>query len=73
MDILVCDKCGFQLDKREDIVLALDGSDAWQNSCRARGEEARGLFPCKYYFQCKGEMILMRAPKKEKGLFRRNK
>jgi hypothetical protein len=73
MDILVCDKCGFQLDKREDIVLALDGSDAWQNSCRARDEEPRGLFPCKNYIQCKGQMLLVKESKKKKGLFGRNK
>lgn len=73
MDILICDKCGFQLDKKEDILVALDGTDAWQYSCRARGEEPRGLFPCKFYFQCKGQMILVPQPKKKKRLFGRNK
>lgn len=73
MDKLVCDRCGFELDQREDILLALDGTDAWINSCLAHGEEARGVFPCKYFFQCKGQMILTKGKKKKKGLFRRNK
>jgi len=72
MDILVCDKCGFELDQREDINLALEGTEAWQDACRKRGEEPRGVFPCKYYFQCKGQMILVKDPKK-KGLFGRGK
>ena len=64
MEILDCDKCGFELTEIEDIALALDGTDAWQDAVRARGEEPRGLFPCKNYFQCKGEMLLVKASKK---------
>ena len=73
MEKLVCDKCGFELDQREDIVLALDGTEAWQDACRRRGEEPRGVFPCKYYFQCKGEMILLKEQKKNKGFLGRKK
>ena len=72
MEKLVCDKCGFELDEREAILQALDGTKAWQDSCRQRGEEPRGVFPCKYYFQCKGQMILVKDTKK-KGLFGRGK
>lgn len=68
MEKLVCDRCGFELDQREDILLALDGADAWENSCLVRGEEPRGVFPCKYYFQCKGQMILVKDKKKYKRL-----
>ena len=71
MEKLVCDRCGFELDQREDIVLALDGTEAWQDACQRRGEEPRGVFPCKYYWQCKGQMLL--AKDKKKGLFGRGK
>ncbi|MBN1643673.1 MAG: hypothetical protein JW856_02475 [Dehalococcoidales bacterium] len=66
MDILVCDRCGFELTEIEDIALALDGTDAWQDAVRARGEEPRGLFPCKYHMRCKGEMILVKGKRKVK-------
>jgi len=76
MERLVCDRCGFELTEKEDIFLALDGTDAWQMACRDRGEEPRGVFPCKFYFQCKGQMIVMSAKeekKRKKGLFGRGK
>lgn len=75
MEKLICDRCGFQLTEKEDISLALDGSDAWIMSCRARGEEARGLFPCKFYFQCKGQMVLLTAKeeKRRKKLLEKGK
>ena len=73
MEKLVCDRCGFELDQREDILLALDGTEAWQNACRSRGEEPRGVFPCKHYRLCKGEMILVKDKKSKKGLFGRGK
>jgi hypothetical protein len=73
MEKLVCDKCGFELDQREDIFLALDGTEAWQNACRNRGEEPRGVFPCKNYRLCKGEMILVKDQKKNKGFLGRKK
>jgi hypothetical protein len=70
-EILVCDRCGFELTEKDDIALALEGMGAWQNSQRGRGQEPRGVFPCKYYFQCKGEMILVKdkEEKHKKGLF----
>jgi hypothetical protein len=34
--------------------------DAWENAVRARGEEPRGVFPCKNYVRCHGEMIVMK-------------
>jgi hypothetical protein len=58
LDKLVCDKCGFELTDPEDIYQALDGTEAWQEAQRNRGCEPRGLFPCKYYFLCQGEMFL---------------
>ena len=73
MDILVCDRCGFQLDQREDINLALEGMEAWQDACRSRGEEPRGVFPCKNYRICHGEMLLVKERKKKRGLFGRDK
>ena len=66
MKILICDKCGFELTEKADINLALDGAEAWQDAVIARGEEPRGVFPCKYYLQCKGEMIFTKAKKKPK-------
>ena len=66
MEKLVCDKCGFELTEREDIYLALDGTEDWQNAQRSRGQEPRGVFPCKYYFQCKGEMQLVKGSKSKK-------
>ena len=76
MEKLICDRCGFELTEREDVSLALDGTDAWQGACRARGEEPRGVFPCKLYFQCKGQMTVVttRAEKRRrKALFGRDR
>jgi hypothetical protein len=76
MEKLVCDRCGFELTEKTDISLAIDGMDAWGNAVKARGEEPRGVFPCKLYFQCKGEMTLVTAKeekKLKKGLFGRGK
>jgi hypothetical protein len=65
MEKLVCDKCGFELTEPEDINLAIDGMEAWQEAQRNRGCEPRGLFPCKYFAQCQGEMQLVRGSKKK--------
>jgi hypothetical protein len=66
MEKLVCDRCGFELKEKKDINMAFEGTDAWQNAQKGRGCEPRGVFPCKYYFQCKGEMILVKEAKKHK-------
>jgi hypothetical protein len=39
--------------------------EAWQEAQRTRGTEARGVFPCKYFAQCQGEMILVKGSKKK--------
>ena len=59
MEKLVCDKCGFEITDLEDISLALDGMEAWQEAQRNRGLEPRGVFPCKYNYKCQGEMMLV--------------
>jgi hypothetical protein len=70
---LVCDRCGFELTDKQAIYMALDGTEAWQNGQRSRGFEPRGVFPCKYYSQCKGEMLLVRETKSKKGLLGQEK
>lgn len=66
MEILVCDKCGFELTEPEAIMMALDGVESWRNACRDRGEEPRGVFPCKYYINCKGQMQIVETKKKKR-------
>ncbi len=56
MKRLVCDRCDFEIAYKEDINLALEGQDAWEMACSARDEEPRGVFPCKNYRHCHGEM-----------------
>ena len=68
MKILVCDRCGFVIDERDDINKAMDGSDAWQSSVRNRGAEPRGIYPCKNFIRCQGEMVWQN---KRKGFLRR--
>jgi len=34
LEKLVCDKCGFELTDPEEIYLALDGTEAWQDAQR---------------------------------------
>ena len=72
MEKLVCDKCGFELTEKEDIYMAFDGMAAWQEGQRSRGCEPRGVFPCKYYFQCGGEMKLVKDLKGKKVPARRD-
>ena len=56
MKKLVCDRCGLELEDRDDIVLVLEGQRAWEAACRARDVEPRGVFPCEDYIRCGGEM-----------------
>jgi hypothetical protein len=58
MKILVCDRCGFELSDRDEISQALEGAEAWQQAARDRGEDPRGLYPCKHYLRCSGQMCL---------------
>ncbi|MBI2836199.1 MAG: hypothetical protein HYX85_00705 [Chloroflexi bacterium] len=57
--ILICDRCGFELTGKNDVELALDGAESWQTAQRGRGEEPRGVFPCKNFIRCHGEMQLI--------------
>lgn len=70
MKKLVCDRCGKEVSNPEAIDLIIAGMDAWQNSVRARGEEPRGIFPCEYFRNCGGEMVIIddqEKPEKSKG------
>ena len=69
MKILACDRCGFELTEKEDINLAVEGSQAWLTAVHNRGQEPRGIYPCKHFIRCQGEMVL--KEKRKKGLFQR--
>jgi len=56
---LVCDKCGLELTDKDEVETALDGMWAWQTAVRARGLAPRGVYPCKNFIRCAGEMILI--------------
>ena len=56
MKKLVCDRCGLELTDKDDIDLALEGKEAWEATCRARGVEPRGILPCENYVRCGGEI-----------------
>jgi hypothetical protein len=78
MKKLVCDRCGKEVSDPEAIDLIIVGMDAWQNSVKARGEEPRGIFPCEYYRNCGGEMVIIDEQEKQekskgglRSLFRR--
>ena len=69
---LRCDRCGLELSDWEDIDLALEGRDAWHASVRAGGGEPRGVFPCKHYIRCRGEIVeVLGWRSRMKGLFGR--
>ena len=56
MKKLVCDRCGLELTDIDDIELAIEGKEAWEAACRARGVEPRGILPCKNHVRCGGEI-----------------
>jgi hypothetical protein len=68
MKVLVCDRCGYELTEKEDVTLALEGSEAWQTATRLQGQEPRGIYPCKNYIRCQGEMVPV---EKKKNIFSR--
>lgn len=68
MKILVCDRCGFELTEKDDVNMALDGSASWQRAVRERGGEPRGVYPCKHYIRCQGEMQIV---EKKRSLFKK--
>jgi hypothetical protein len=73
MTKLVCDRCGFELTDKQAIYLALEGTEAWQNAQRSRGFEPRGIFPCRNFSQCKGEMLLVKEANSKKNQSGRGK
>lgn len=64
---LICDRCGEVLDDKDAIELALQGTDSWHAFIRERGEEPRGLFPCKNWIRCHGEMIISDGKETKRG------
>ena len=56
---LVCDRCGKEISENSEIEQIVVGADAWMMSVRARGEEPRGIYPCKNYINCGGEMVVV--------------
>ena len=68
MNILVCDRCGFVIEEKNDINQAMEGSEAWHLSVQNRGQEPRGVYPCKHFIRCQGEMVWQ---KKKRGFLRR--
>ena len=57
MKILVCDRCGLELTEKDDINQVVEGSTSWQTAARDRGVEPRGVYPCKHFVRCEGEMV----------------
>ena len=64
---LICDRCGATLDNKEEIELALQGTASWQNFIREKGQEPRGVFPCKHWIRCQGEMVVFTGKEKVGG------
>ncbi|MBI2848336.1 MAG: hypothetical protein HYX83_04090 [Chloroflexi bacterium] len=58
--VLVCDRCGFELTEKADVAMALEGTDGWQSAVRDRGETPRGVYPCRNYIRCRGEMQIVK-------------
>ena len=64
---LICDHCGAMLDDKEAIELALEGTAAWHTFVREKGDEPRGLFPCRNWIRCGGEMIDLKDRNNHQG------
>ncbi len=58
--ILVCDRCGYELTEKGDVDLALAGTETWQSAVKARGATPRGVYPCKNFIRCGGEMQVVK-------------
>lgn len=56
MKKLICDRCALELTEKEEMETAFEGMEAWQSAVRAGGDEPRGIFPCKNFICCGGEM-----------------
>ncbi len=61
---LVCDRCGIELTEKYDVEMAIEGTETWQAAVRARGAEPRGVYPCKNFARCGGEMKLVNRQRK---------
>ena len=59
MKKLACDRCGLELEDKAGIELAIEGKEAWEAACRARGVKPRGILPCENYVRCGGEIVLV--------------
>ncbi len=59
MKKLICDRCGLTLKDKDDLLMAVEGKKAWEEAVRARGSEPRGVFPCKNFIRCGGEIKLV--------------
>ena len=57
---LVCDRCGLEVSDPADIDQMVAGAEAWINSRKQAGEQPRGIFPCKNYVRCGGEMQIQK-------------
>ncbi|MFC1990242.1 hypothetical protein ACFLVW_06810 [Chloroflexota bacterium] len=68
MKKLVCDRCGLELTDKSDIELAFEGQEAWEVAVKVRGNEPRGVYPCKSYISCGGEMQVVED---KRGFWRR--
>ena len=63
MKKLVCDRCGLELTDKSDIEMALEGQGAWEAAMKVRGSKPRGVYPCKNYTRCGGEMLVVEVKK----------
>jgi hypothetical protein len=54
--LLYCDRCGELMESPEDIEMALQGTASWHEFLREQGIEPRGLFACRNWIRCHGEM-----------------